>query len=99
LAWISRWLTGDAGNYRAIAEANGIEYPYRLIVGQELKVPGSLVSDPSVFDRPIPQAKPPAPRPATKTPEPKPEGERATPVPTVTPEPIPMDDPGLFDIE
>ncbi|MCD4655704.1 LysM peptidoglycan-binding domain-containing protein, partial [bacterium] len=99
LAWISRWLTGDASNYRAIAEANGIDYPYRLKVGQAIKVPASLVSDPTVFDKPIPRSKRPAKKPKS-TPENKVESETIkTPVPTVTPEPQPIEDPGLFDIE
>lgn len=99
LAWIARWLTGDAGNYKAIAQANGIDYPYRLIVGQELQVPASLVSDPTVFDRPIPRAKSPAQQRPKATPEPETRKKESEPEPTVTPEPIPMDDPGLFDIE
>lgn len=96
LAWISRWLTGDPKNYRAIAEANNISYPYRLVVGQKLIVPARLVSDPTVFDKPIPKAKKAAPK--KKDPEPGDE-PKATPVPTATPKPRPIDDPGLFDLD
>jgi len=98
LAWIARWLTGDSNNYRAIAEANNILYPYQLKVRQNLKIPASLVSDPSVFDKPIPRAKRPAKKPKRPKTDTKPSATR-TPAPTPTVKPVPIDDPGLFDIE
>jgi len=100
LAWISRWLTGDAKNYRSIAEVNSISYPYRLTVGLQLKIPASLVSDPTVFDKPIPRAKKPGRKP-TPVPAKKDEAapKKEPPKPTATPEAKPLDDPGLFDID
>jgi LysM repeat protein len=100
LAWIARWLTGDANNFRKIAEVNNIDPPYRLIINQELKIPTSLVPDPAVFDRPIP-----VPRPTPRPTQPKTtKGEvlpTSTPAPasTPTPTPRPIRDTGIFDIE
>ncbi|MBN1879994.1 LysM peptidoglycan-binding domain-containing protein [bacterium] len=100
LAWIARWLTGDSNNYQQIAQINGIEYPYRLVIGQELKIPASLVPDPSVFDKPIPKSRP-TPKPAGSEPA-KSESDAkptAAPVSTPTSTPRPINDTGLFDIE
>ncbi len=101
LAWIARWLTGDPNNYQQIGAFNNIEYPYRLIIGQELKIPGSMVSDPSVFEKPLPRSKP-SPKPAdSETPSRQPAATKPTPEPanTATPTPRPINDSGLFDIE
>ncbi|MGB3977111.1 MAG: LysM domain-containing protein [bacterium] len=101
LAWIARWLTGDAKNYIQIAEANHIAPPYTLTVNQELKIPASLVPDPTVFDQPIPVPRP-TPRPTrtqqTFEGETMPSPTRA-PAPTPTPTPRPIKDSGIFDIE
>lgn len=100
LAWIARWLTGDANNFKKIADVNNIDAPYRLIINQELKIPASLVPDPSVFDRPAPVPRPtPKPTPPQTT-----KGEvlpTSTPAPvsTPTPTPRPIRDTGIFDVE
>ena len=99
LAWIARWLTGDPNNYVRIGEVNGIEYPYRLIIGQELKIPASMVPDPTVFEKPLPKSKPtekPASQKAPVEPTPKPAPDATS---TATPTPRPISDTGMFDIE
>lgn len=43
LAAISDWYTGSPNNWRAIASANGSLDPYRLRIGDQLVIPGTLV--------------------------------------------------------
>jgi LysM domain len=85
LATISAWLTGDSKNYRLIAEANNLPSPYVLALGQVLKIPVNLVSDPSVLDKPRPKPKKPKKKPKPKkrsTPKPKKPSRTPTPVPS-----------------
>lgn len=99
LAWIARWLTGDPQNYLQIAEINQIPAPYVLTINQVLKIPSSLVPDPTVFDRSIPRA---TPKPTRTQPAPAGETQRTpTPMPTPTPTPTPrsIKDTGIFDVE
>ncbi len=111
LAGIAAWLTRNKDNYKEIASVNGLTAPYNLTAGQVLKIPGHLVSDPDVFNKPRPKMPPtpvPPPAPAPKLPQPKEAKKdipKEPPIPpafsaaTPTPLSIPIDKDGLYDID
>ncbi|MBC8450198.1 MAG: LysM peptidoglycan-binding domain-containing protein [Chloroflexi bacterium] len=68
---------------QAIINANGLLNPNRLLVGQQLIIPGTASPTPSPTPTSVPQPTPtPVPRP-TRTPTPQP-----TPTPTPSPTPV-----------
>lgn len=78
---IARWYTGDAENWRSIAQANPAVEPRRMRIGTVIRIPEALV----VNRRPMPKPAPvPRPAPPAPTPTPKPV-PRQTPPPTATP--------------
>ncbi len=89
LSRIARELYGDARKYRLIQNANQIEDPNKIWVGQVLVVP-SMSGTSSPAPEPIPPAPAPTPSPApAPTPAPSP-----APAPAPTPAPSPQPAPG-----
>lgn len=88
LTLIAKWYTGDAANWRRIAELNRISSPTALRIGQVIVIPKALLKRDAPMPRSIleEQARPSPTQPAAPLEDPSPEPEISAEQPADSPE-------------